>query len=53
MPELDNREMVEFLLSHGADVNSKTNKGETPLKIAIKNNRKEVANLLRKHGGVK
>ena len=43
-------DIVELLLSHGADVNAKAN-GWTPLKAAIENNHPDVAKLLRKHHG--
>jgi len=42
---------VEWLLAHGADPNQKRNDGETPLTLAVKFNRTEVADVLRSHGG--
>ena len=41
------KEIVELLIAKGAEVNAKTNDGETPLVYA----KGEIANLLRKHGG--
>ncbi len=42
---------VEFLLSHGAEVNAKSNSGNTPFRSALHAGRKDVVELLRKHGG--
>ena len=44
-------EIVELLISKGADVNAKRSNGATPLDAAIKNKHTEIAALLRKHGG--
>jgi ankyrin repeat protein len=41
------KEIVELLIAEGADVNAKTNDGETPLVYA----KGEIADLLHKHGG--
>ena len=47
------KELVEFLVSSGADVNAKDNNGHTALYQALhKYYNTEMANLLRKHGGV-
>jgi ankyrin repeat protein len=43
-------EIVELLIHAGADVNAKTDIGETPLDGAIGNKHSEIAALLRKHG---
>ena len=45
------KEVVELLIAKGADVNVKTEDGLTPLDRAIKYQRTETANHLRKHGG--
>jgi ankyrin repeat protein len=44
------KEVAEVLIEKGADVNAIGN-GYTPLDFTIKENRKEIADLLRKHGG--
>ena len=51
-----NKETAELLLDKGADVNARDNGGETPLDFAThpdnpNKNKKETADLLRKHGG--
>ena len=48
---LGHTEVVELLISNGADVNAKDRLGRTPLDTVIRNNRSEIADLLRKHGG--
>lgn len=45
------KEIVELLLAKGAEVNAKNNKGWTPLDRAVANRKKDVVELLRKHGG--
>ena len=45
----DHKEIVELLITKGADVNAKTKRGETPLDQAKRH--PETAALLRKHGG--
>ncbi len=46
-----NVEKVNQHLAVGTDVNAKDDDGETPLDLAIKYNKTETADLLRKHGG--
>jgi ankyrin repeat protein len=43
--------MVELLLTNQAEVNTKNNKGETPLHSAAIMGCKDVVELLRQHGG--
>ena len=45
-------EICDLLISKGADVNARDNQGLTPLRQALKNKHKDVAALLKKHGGV-
>jgi len=45
-------EMAEWLLVHGAPVNSPNFQGETPLAVALRTDRDAIAELLRRHGGV-
>jgi len=56
----DNKEIAELLIAEGADVNAKNDGGKTPLDYAETDNfeppelkaaKKEIADLLRKHGG--
>jgi ankyrin repeat protein len=50
----NNKNMVEFLLANGADVNARDRLGGwTPLHEAVFWGKKDVAELLRQHGGVK
>jgi ankyrin repeat protein len=46
------KQICELLLSKGVDVNARDNQGLTPLHQALKNKHKDVAALLKKHGGV-
>ena len=43
---------AELLIAKGAAVNAKTKSGETSLDLAISNGYEELADLLRKHGGI-
>ena len=43
--------MVELLIAKGADVNVRGFLGMTPLNMAADEGEKEIADLLRKHGG--
>ncbi len=47
----DSGNVARVLLARGADVNARTKKGFTPLALAIMDGRKEMADLLRQHGG--
>ena len=47
----DHKEIVELLITKGADVNAIDAAGQTPLDWAVGGNYKETAALLRKHGG--
>ena len=46
-----NIEAVKQHIAAGTDVNAKNNGGQTPLDEAIRNDKTETADLLRKHGG--
>jgi len=46
------KNIAEFLIDKGADINAKNARGDTPLDIAIKNDHKELTDLLRRHGAV-
>ena len=45
------KEIVDLLISKGADVNDKDNEGQTPLDLAVQHKRTDNIDLLRKHGG--
>ena len=45
-----NKEMTEWLITKGADVNAKSADLGTPLDVAIEEDYTEIADLLRKHG---
>lgn len=49
--EKGNLEQIKKLLSAGAEVNAKTSKGETPLRLAEEKGHKSLVDLLRQHGG--
>jgi ankyrin repeat protein len=44
-------EMIELLIEHGADVNATDNKGRTPVDQMLQNGRRDLADVLRRHGG--
>jgi len=46
------KEMVELLLSNGAEVNAITDEGRTALKYSVVMGHDGVSDLLRKDGGV-
>ena len=45
-------EICDLLISKGAEINARDNQGLTPLSQALKNKHKDVAMLLKKHGGI-
>ena len=45
------RGVAELVIDSGADMNTKDDKGRTPLDLAIQQKKTEIADLLRKHGG--
>ncbi|EHJ10217.1 hypothetical protein CWATWH0003_5031 [Crocosphaera watsonii WH 0003] len=45
-----NKETVEVLINHGADVNVQDNDGNTPLNHAEWRKHREIIVLLKKHG---
>jgi ankyrin repeat protein len=44
------RDMAEFFIAKGADVNAEDEGGKTPLQVAEREGRTEIVELLRKHG---
>ena len=42
--------MVNFFISHGADINAKGIDGRGPIHIAIANGNMDIVNLLKAHG---
>jgi hypothetical protein len=50
---IGNKDIVELLIAKGANVNARDNMDETPLTYAFDRGHTELADLLRKHGGVK
>jgi ankyrin repeat protein len=44
-------EVVELLIAKNADINAKDEDGRTALDWAVSGGKKEIADLLRKHGG--
>jgi ankyrin repeat protein len=50
MAQHNYRDMAEFLITKGADVNAETNRGTTPLQTAKREGHTEIVELLRKHG---
>ena len=47
----DTKKIVELLIAKGANVNAKDDDGDTPLDWTVDEDHKEIADLLRKHGG--
>ena len=50
MAAIGNRYACEVLLEHGADINAKTDRGETPLDVAVKHKLPRMIQFLRKRG---
>ncbi len=46
------REAAELLILYGADVNARTRKGSTPLRLATTHKKEALVSLLKSHGGV-
>jgi serine/threonine-protein phosphatase 6 regulatory ankyrin repeat subunit B len=46
------KDLVELLLTNHADINAKDDTGRTPLSFAVLHNYKDLAELLRQHGGL-
>ena len=44
-------EIIELLIEHGADTRAKNNEGRTPIDQMLQNGRKDLADVLRRHGG--
>lgn len=49
---MDEPKLAELMIQHGADINAKDKDGYTALEVAEQAGHKEVAEVLRKHGGV-
>ena len=48
---MGHKEIVGLLIAKGTDVNVRGFLGKTPLNMAVDEGKKEIADLLRKHGG--
>lgn len=44
--------VVELLIARGADVNARDSNNETPLSAAITGNHRNIAELIKRHGGI-
>jgi cytohesin len=47
----DSKKLAELMIQHHADVNAKSKDGDTPLALAIAAGHKNIAEVLRQHGG--
>ena len=45
-------EIVALLVGNGADINAQNNEGRTPVDEMLQNGLEDLAELLRRHGGV-
>ena len=43
--------MIELLIAHGADSNARDNAGRNPSDQMLQNGRRDLAEVLRRHGG--
>jgi ankyrin repeat protein len=43
--------MIELLIAHGADTSAKDNEGRTPPDQMLQKGRRDLAEVLRRHGG--
>ena len=50
--QFGHKEIAELLIAKGAKLNVQNSLGYTPLDLAAMNDNKEIADLLRKHGGI-
>jgi len=44
-------EIIELLIEHGANTSAKDNEGRTPIDQMLRNGRRDLAEVLRRHGG--
>jgi ankyrin repeat protein len=53
-PNSDTRhgaQIIELLIAHGADIKARDNAGRTPVEKMLQNGRRDLAEILRRHGG--
>jgi ankyrin repeat protein len=43
-------EIIELLIAHGADTSARDNEGRTPVDQMLQNGRRDLAEILRRHG---
>jgi ankyrin repeat protein len=44
-------QIIELLIAHGADTSAKDNEGRTPADQMLQKGRRDLAEVLRRHGG--